>query len=118
VCHSAIAAAVSAAAVYVGLAFWVFATRHWVLPITAPLGAALSTSFVALARQVIEERRAKGRIKGMFGAYVSPQLVDEMVDSGRDPQLGGHDAEITAYFSDIQGFSTFSENWVRVRSSS
>ena len=105
----AIAAAVSAAAVYVGLAFWVFATRHWVLPITAPLGAALSTSFVALARQVIEERRAKGRIKGMFGAYVSPQLVDEMVDSGRDPQLGGHDAEITAYFSDIQGFSTFSE---------
>lgn len=105
----AIGAAVAAAALYVGLAFWLFASRHWVLPVTAPLGAALSTSFVALARQVIEERRAKGRIKGMFGAYVSPQLVDQMVDSGRDPQLGGHDAEITAYFSDIQGFSTFSE---------
>jgi adenylate cyclase len=59
--------------------------------------------------QLVEEERAKGRIKGMFGAYVSPQLVEQMVESGNDPQLGGHDAEITAYFSDIQGFSGFSE---------
>src|SRR6185295_682985 len=29
--------------------------------------------------------------------------------SGESPQLGGHEDEITAYFSDIQGFSTFSE---------
>jgi adenylate cyclase len=32
-----------------------------------------------------------------------------MIDSGRDPELGGHDAEITAFFSDIQSFSSFSE---------
>jgi adenylate cyclase len=45
----------------------------------------------------------------MFGAYVSPQLVERMVESGENPQLGGHDDEITAYFSDIQSFSSFSE---------
>ena len=45
----------------------------------------------------------------MFGTYVSPQLVDNMVNSGEEPQLGGHEAEITPYFSDIQGFSKFSE---------
>jgi adenylate cyclase len=33
-----------------------------------------------------------------------------MVDSGEDPQLGGVEEEITAYFSDIQSFSSFSEN--------
>jgi adenylate cyclase len=75
----------------------------------APLGAAFSTSVIAMIWQLVAEEKRGGRIKGMFGAYVSPQLVDRMVESGEDPQLGGHDAEITAYFSDIQGFSSFSE---------
>lgn len=95
--------------IYVALAFRIFEHVHVVLPFTAPLGAALSTSFAGLIWQVIEEQKAKGRIKGMFGAYVSPQLVERMVESEEDPQLGGHEEEITAYFSDIQGFSSFSE---------
>ena len=87
------------------------AFSHWqlVLPMAAPLGAAFTTSFVAVGWQLVAEEKAKGRIKGMFGAYVSPQLVERMIESGEDPQLGGHEAEITAYFSDIQSFSTFSE---------
>ncbi len=94
---------------YVWLAFQVFSDHHLVLPLTAPLGAAFTASFAAIIRQLIVEEKQKGRIKGMFGAYVSPQLVERMVESGENPQLGGHDAEITAYFSDIQSFSSFSE---------
>ncbi|HEY0968881.1 MAG TPA: adenylate/guanylate cyclase domain-containing protein [Opitutaceae bacterium] len=94
---------------YVIGSFHVFAEMHLVLPIFLPVGAALSTSFSALLIQVIEEQKAKGRIKGMFGTYVSPQLVERMVESGENPQLGGHEQEITAYFSDIQAFSSFSE---------
>lgn len=94
---------------YLGLGFHFFGAANWLLPMTAPLGAAFTTSFAALIWQVVEEQKQKGRIKGMFGTYVSPDLVDSMVESGEDPQLGGHDAEITAYFSDIQSFSTFSE---------
>lgn len=101
--------AVLALAIYVALAFQFFKGNHVVLPFTAPLGAAFTTSFAGLIWQVIDEQKAKGRIKGMFGAYVSPELVDRMVETGEDPQLGGHDAEITAYFSDIQSFSAFSE---------
>jgi adenylate cyclase len=59
--------------------------------------------------QLLLEEKQKSRIKSMFGTYVSPQLVDRMVSSGKKPQLGGHEQEITAYFSDIQGFSAFSE---------
>jgi adenylate cyclase len=94
---------------YVWLAFKLFADHHLLLPMTAPLGAAFTTSFAAIIWQLIIEEKQKGRIKGMFGAYVSPQLVERMVESGENPQLGGHDAEITAYFSDIQSFSSFSE---------
>jgi adenylate cyclase len=94
---------------YTLVCFYLFERSNLVLPMAAPLGAAFTTSFGAIIWQLIDEEKAKGRIKGMFGAYVSPQLVERMVESGDDPQLGGHDAEITAYFSDIQSFSTFSE---------
>jgi adenylate cyclase len=86
-----------------------FKEAHLVLPMAAPLGAALSTSFVGVIWQLLLEEKQKGRIKGMFGTYVSPQLVERMIASGESPQLGGHEQEITAYFSDIQGFSSFSE---------
>lgn len=94
---------------YIWLSFELFKNLHFILPLTAPIGAIFTTSFTAIIWQLIEEEKQKGRIKGMFGAYVSPDLVNSMVESGEDPQLGGHDSEITAYFSDIQSFSTFSE---------
>jgi adenylate cyclase len=101
--------ALLAAALYVAAAFQLFRQINLVLPLAAPLGSAFTTSFAALIWQVLDEQKQKGRIKGMFGAYVSPELVNRMIESGDDPQLGGHDSEITAYFSDIQSFSTFSE---------
>ncbi len=96
-------------AIYVGAAFGLFSSYHLVLPITAPIGATLMTGLGAITWQLVEEQKARSRIKGMFGTYVSPQLVDRMVESGETPQLGGHEDEITAYFSDIQAFSSFSE---------
>ena len=94
---------------YIAVNYYAFASHQLVLPMVAPLGAVFTTSFAAIGWQLIEEEKQKGRIKGMFGTYVSPQLVDSIVNSGEEPQLGGHEAEITPYFSDIQAFSTFSE---------
>jgi adenylate cyclase len=102
-------AAVVAAAGYVALAFGIFKTSQVVLPMVAPLGAMFTTSFAAIAWQVVEEQKQKSRIKGMFGTYVSPALVDRMVNSGEEPKLGGVVEQITAYFSDIESFSTMSE---------
>jgi adenylate cyclase len=102
-------AAVAVVLGYVALAFQLFKGGQFILPIVAPLGAAFTTSFAAIAWQVVEEQKQKGRIKGMFGAYVSPALVERMVDSGEEPKLGGVEEDITAYFSDIQSFSSFSE---------
>ena len=89
--------------------FLVFSRHHFVLPLAAPIGAAFTTSFAAVAWRLVREEKQKGRIKSMFGTYVSPELVDRMVESGEDPKLGGAEVQITAYFSDIQDFSTFSE---------
>ncbi|MDB6169695.1 MAG: adenylate/guanylate cyclase with Chase sensor [Verrucomicrobia bacterium] len=94
---------------YVWFSVWIFRTRHVVLPVSYPLASVFTTSFVAMIWQLVSEERQKRRIKGMFGAYVSPQLVQRMVDSGEGPQLGGHKQDLTAYFSDIESFSKFSE---------
>jgi adenylate cyclase len=101
--------AVAAAAGYAALAFQLFKTSHLILPMAAPLGAAFTTCFAAIAWQVVEEQKTKSRIKGMFGTYVSPALVDQMVDSDEEPKLGGVVEHITAYFSDIERFSSMSE---------
>jgi len=101
--------AVLSAVLYVAIAFQVFNASRLMLPVVAPLGAAFTTSFVGLIWQIVEEQKQKGRIKGMFGTYVSPALVDRMVNSGEEPKLGGVVEHITAYFSDIESFSTMSE---------
>ena len=94
---------------YVVAAFYVFKSADLVVPVAAPLLSAVSCVFVGALIQASRERRQKNRIKGMFGTYLSPALVDQMIESGGDPQLGGVDAEITAFFSDVQSFSSFSE---------
>ncbi|MDD2765639.1 MAG: adenylate/guanylate cyclase domain-containing protein [Opitutaceae bacterium] len=107
--------AVLTATVYVAVAFQLFKELQFVLPVIAPLGSAFTTSFVALIWQVVREEKQKGRIKGMFGTYLSPELVNRMIESAEDPKLGGHEEIITAYFSDIQSFSTFSEKMTPAR---
>jgi adenylate cyclase len=101
--------AVLSMVLYAAVAFQVFKTGQFMIPVIAPIGAAITTSGVGLLWQIVEEQKQKGRIKGMFGAYVAPALVARMVDSGEEPKLGGIEENITAYFSDIQSFSSFSE---------
>jgi adenylate cyclase len=104
----------AAFALGVPVGYVLIATIAWVkwslwLPVIWPLAGFLALQVFMIVRRMIAEQRAKEQIKGMFGTYISPELVKQMVASGVQPQLGGHDEEITAYFSDIQSFSTFSE---------
>ncbi|NBB78637.1 MAG: CHASE2 domain-containing protein [Verrucomicrobia bacterium] len=95
--------------VYGGAASFVFAKFHYVLPLLAPMGSATMASVLCIALKLGSEEWQRRRIKTLFGAYVSPKLVEEMVDSNQTPQLGGVESEITALFSDVVGFSALSE---------
>jgi len=48
-------------------------------------------------------------LKNTFGTYISPELIDQMYENKEEPQLGGEEGFHTAYFTDIQSFSGFSE---------
>ena len=59
-------------------------------------------------RYATEERYAK-RIRGMFSSYVTERVVNELIKNPSLAKLGGERREITVMFSDVRGFTTFSE---------
>ena len=95
--------------VFVLLSFVLFYKNHTITPLAVPATAGASTFFLGLIVMLVVEQKAKGRLKGMFGSYVSADLVEQMVESGEEPHLGGEETAITAFFSDVQAFSSFSE---------
>lgn len=94
---------------YVAAAFVVFAEFDIVLPLSAPVGGSLAVAFISLGVQVGIEQRQRNRLQNMFGTYLAPTVVEQIVESGTEPRLGGVEEEITAYFSDVQHFSALSE---------
>lgn len=96
-------------AFYILGTLYIFSRYHLIVPLVAPAGSALSTAFVGIMVRLLSEEQQKSRIKGMFGTYVEPELVNQMIESGQEPELGGEEKEITAFFSDVQSFSAFSE---------
>jgi len=49
-------------------------------------------------------------IQGMFKDSLSAELLNQLVKKGNIPSLGGEEVEITAFFSDIQSCSSYSES--------
>jgi adenylate cyclase len=94
---------------YALIAFVVFAQFNWILPLVVPVSASLMAALSVVLIKLGSEEWQRRRIKALFGAYLAPNLVDEIIESKQDPQLGGTEAEITALFSDVEGFSSLSE---------
>ena len=94
---------------YIFAAFHFFRTDSLVFPIVLPVFAYLFIHTAVVAERLISLLREKRYIKGVFGSYVSPEVVKQIIESGETPKLGGERVDITILFSDIQGFSSFSE---------
>ncbi|WP_163438360.1 CHASE2 domain-containing protein [Fibrobacter succinogenes] len=77
--------------------------------VSKQLLAMLLTNITALVVQFYFENKEKSFINNAFKQYISPELIDAMVENEIMPTLGGEKSNITAYFTDIASFSTFSE---------
>lgn len=80
-----------------------------VVPLVAPLAGMVLTYTSIVIYRYINEQKDKKFLKSTFGTYISPDLIDQMYEEKQEPKLGGEAGYHTAFFSDIQSFSSFSE---------
>ncbi|WP_422036126.1 CHASE2 domain-containing protein [Reyranella sp.] len=79
-------------------------------PIYPPVTlAAIYVGGTSLAFMRTERERAE--IRGAFGMYLSPDLVEQLARNPSLLQLGGEQREITVMFTDVRGFTTISEQF-------
>lgn len=78
------------------------------LPAGLPILAICAAAILAyLVRFVLEENKRR-RIQQAFGYYLAPALVDRMVETAEDLQLGGETRDVTIMFADLSGFTALS----------
>ncbi|HEY2713831.1 MAG TPA: adenylate/guanylate cyclase domain-containing protein [Chthoniobacterales bacterium] len=79
----------------------------WVIPagIQIPFGLAWGIS----AQYLLESRRRK-ELRKAFSFYLSPQMADLIADSDFDLHPGGRVVEATVAFTDLENFTTISED--------
>jgi adenylate cyclase len=71
-----------------------------------------TTSTVYIALVVVyyrSEERSRKWITSLFGKYVSPMVIDNLIKNPESIKLGGEKRDITVFFSDIRGFTSISE---------
>ncbi len=86
-----------------------FVRRFLWLPIVTPALAAVLGYVGSVAYVSVVEGKEKRFIKGAFGKYVSPEVVEEIAERPEALQLGGQKRPLTLLFSDLAGFTTLSE---------
>lgn len=86
----------------------VFELSAYIITFSGPAGGTFLCFLAVVAYRTMTEEREKRRIRDMFGKYVSPAVVNEIL--ANPPELGGVDKELTVFFSDIRGFTTLSES--------
>ncbi|WP_320169162.1 adenylate/guanylate cyclase domain-containing protein [Maridesulfovibrio sp.] len=88
---------------------YIFRTYNaYLTPMYSLIVLALNFTMLTLIKFWREEGQKKF-LQATFSSYLAPELIDEMFSNREMPELGGEAREITAYFTDIQSFSTFSE---------
>jgi adenylate cyclase len=94
---------------FLGFVYYMFVAKGIWFNVVYPASAMFFgyTSQTAY-RFFMEERRARD-IRKMFSSYVSKRIVDELIRDPSKAKLGGDRKEITVLFSDIRGFTSFSE---------
>ena len=80
-----------------------------VLPLASSLLLILGMFGLNMSYGYFVESRSKRQITGLFGRYVSPDLVEEMSAHPDEVSMAGESREMSVLFSDVCDFTTISE---------
>lgn len=94
---------------YVVLSFYLLVYENLWINITYPFSNMLII-FIAMTvtKFFFEEKKAK-EIRSMFSSYVSPKIVEVLINNPEKANLGGERKVVTVLFADLVGFTSLSE---------
>ncbi len=96
-------------AVYLVAAYLLFVPGY-ILPVASPIGALIVSFFATIIGTYLSEGKQSRYLKTAFNQYLSPKVIDNLIENPDSLKLGGERREITAFFSDIESFTSVSEN--------
>jgi adenylate cyclase len=98
-----------AGVLYTLIALYVF-NLGYILPIVYPLTALALSMFVTLGVNGLSAAFERERVRNEFSRFAPDSVVDQVLDEAGDGnKLGGKRVVATLLFSDLRGFTTFSE---------
>jgi adenylate cyclase len=92
-----------------GLNLYLYLSHGLALPLASTLVMAALAFALNMSYGYIVESRAKRELAQLFGSYVPPELVDEMVKDPDRYTMTAATRELTVMFCDMRGFTQLSE---------
>lgn len=95
---------------YLSISMWLF-SKDILLVTISPV---MTSGGVFLAQVVIRyfmEEKEKRQIRNLFQKYVSPDVVDTLIQDPVKVKLGGEEKVLSVLFSDLIGFTSYSEHF-------
>jgi adenylate cyclase len=80
-----------------------------VLPLLESLFAGFEALFVMIGLRLAVTDKDRRFLRRSFALYLAPAVIEKMMKSSRLPSLGGESRNVTMFFSDVEGFSSFAE---------
>lgn len=94
---------------YILFCHYLFSQMGMILNLVYPLSVLVFTYISITAYRYFVEEGEKRFIKNAFSTYLAPRIVEQLIQSPEKLELGGEQRKITAFFSDIEGFTSISE---------
>ncbi|MGL1894197.1 MAG: adenylate/guanylate cyclase domain-containing protein [Spirochaetaceae bacterium] len=96
--------------VYLILASYLYLNRGLILEVFDPILAISLTWLCSVLYNYLIVEKEKKYVRNTFSRFVSAEVVNNILDSENEIELGGELRDVAIFFSDICGFTSISEN--------
>ena len=100
-----------AVATAIGVSWYAFDQHLMLLDPVFPSVTGLAVWIVGSALAYIQVEAERAEVRGAFGRYLSPALVERLAGNPDQLKLGGEMRDLTLLFCDIRGFTPISEQF-------
>jgi adenylate cyclase len=91
------------------ISWYAFKYYHWLIDPVYPAITILTIYFVVLLLNYFKSENERKYVRNAFSHYISPALVEKLVQNTEVLKLGGEMRDMSVLFCDIRGFTGISE---------